>query len=257
MKKVSKSAEPSTLAAFRASHPDAQWRATRQGGKEADRCLTLAASDQHNLCAYCESTLIEGQRAVEHFHDKSDSTPEKNWHYDWQNMIAVCDGGTSIPKSCGSKSERLSCDAHKNTNVQSGDLPRPCEGWILNPLEMPAFPCLFFVDINGKLSPDATACSAATISSANNHDSVEKLVVHTISMLNLNCDRLLDNRKQLIDLIETQKKRLYAQNLPIHEIKDRLTRLFLPRPWPQFFTTRRSRLGTIAEDYLKSIGYDG
>ena len=104
--------------------------------------------------------------------------------------------------------ENLSCDAHKDQIIQSGKLDEQCDGWIINPLELPAFPCLFFLEKStDRLLPDEPVCAGLDMP-GNQHPNTQHLVQHTIDMLNLNCNRLYEARKQIIWNIERNKKDL-------------------------------------------------
>ncbi len=104
------------------------------------------------MCAYCEIDFIDPPRVinvasgnseplksdfrVEHFHPKSDGV---GWELDWKNLLGVCCGGDEkfvVGKRYCHKADRH-CDSVKH-NKNLDDI-------ILNPLEIPAFPCLFKV----------------------------------------------------------------------------------------------------------------
>jgi uncharacterized protein (TIGR02646 family) len=121
------------------------------GGTQAARdCREQALGHQHGLCAYCEQKVATDNPLhcrVEHFHPQADQAGARNWALDWGNMLAVCDGGSaalSEKRKVHPLPENLSCDAHKNHAMQIGKLPLRCEGHLLNPLNAPAFPNLFF-----------------------------------------------------------------------------------------------------------------
>ena len=94
MKPVTSGVEPAVLTQFRADHPGARWSEFKNEPDNGAVFDALALA-QGFLCAYCEMKIhrpIHGQ--VEHSEPKSQSTPEKNLHLDFRNLLACCQGGT-------------------------------------------------------------------------------------------------------------------------------------------------------------------
>ena len=143
MKHVLKGAEPPTLAFYAQAAPKSSWEQMRddpyfQGQQAYQDCRSACITDQKGLCAYCEIDIRDNDPLkcrIEHFHPKSDQTTAHNWALDWQNMLAVCNGG-SIEYLTASgfylppRQANLSCDAHKDRMIQQGQLPACCEGWL-------------------------------------------------------------------------------------------------------------------------------
>lgn len=160
VKTVCKGTEPSTLAHFRSSRPKATWdqmcNDTQFGGQQVYKDIrSQVVRDQGGLCAFCEIEVRDNvplKCHVEHFHPKSDKTSSHNWALDWNNMLAVCNGGCNPSISAPGfylepLDRNLSCDAHKDKMMQKGRLSSNCEGWILNPVHLIAFPRLFRIDL--------------------------------------------------------------------------------------------------------------
>lgn len=271
MKRVLKNAEPPTLTTFRNAVPNSTWDQmkddTQYGGKQAYQdCRAQSIVDQGGLCAYCELDIRNNhplQCRVEHFHPKSDTTTPHNWALDWQNMLGVCNGGDNPHLATADfhlepTSENLSCDAHKNKIVQSGRLTASCEGWILTPLQLAVFPCLFHVEKStGYLMPDTAACANHPPLSGNRHGSVAMLVQHTIDMLNLNCDRLAQARLRIIRDIEHNKKKQRQAGFSAQQGLANLAQRYFRIQWPAFFTTIRLCLGPAADAHLQAISFQG
>ena len=270
MKRILKGDEPGSLQAFRAAQPQATWEELRDDalhcGKQAYADIrTQTHQDQNGLCAYCEIDIRDNnplKSRIEHFHPNSDTGSATNWALDWPNMMAVCAGGSfrhgEAPHTLEPLDQNLSCDAHKDRMIQQGQLPESCEGWVLNPLGLPARPSLFTLNkFDGSLSPDATACATAAPLPDNRHISVAELVQHTIDMLNLNCERLRQARLQVIWDIERNKKRQRDANIPASQALPRLAQRYFRTRWPQFFTTISLCLGTAAEAHLQAVHYQG
>jgi uncharacterized protein (TIGR02646 family) len=271
VKRTSKEIEPDALRSYRNAVPHGTWVDLRTDalwrGREAyDECRERSVRDQGGLCAYCEIDIHDNDPLkcrIEHFHPKSDLTAPLNWALDWRNMLGVCNGGshpyvTAPGFHLEPLVENLSCDARKDQQIQSGALSVSCEGWILNPLQLPAFPCLFKVRMfDGFLEPDSDACATKEPWTGNEHATVAALVQHTIDMLNLNCDRLMRARLVVIRNIEKNKKLQREQGFNAEQGLKNLAQLYFRRRWPQFFTVIRICLGRAAETHLQAAAYQG
>jgi uncharacterized protein (TIGR02646 family) len=257
LKKINKTQGQDKLTPYALVNQMNSWKSFK-GNKpddaRADKNLML--QDQEGLCAYCEANIGDldpYQQSVEHFHDKSDDSNllNHNWGLDWQNVFAVCKGGETEGATYPTP-DNLSCDRHKEYRK---DIPAACEGYLLNPLDIIASPALFeFNKATLHLKPNLVACQSFT-PIHNHHSTVEELVQNTIDILNLNCQRLIDSRQQVLNAYnkEIEKMRLVNnQNGPAQ-----LAQHWFGNKWPSFFTTRRSLLGQHAEDYLQIIQYNG
>ncbi|MBK6740015.1 MAG: hypothetical protein IPG64_20285 [Haliea sp.] len=219
MKRVLKQLEPIELTRFRNAVPQGTWQQMRDdanfGGPAASNaCRAHLLADQGGICGFCEIAIHDNDPLkcrVEHFHPKSDISLAHNWALDWNNQLGVCAGGShkssSVPYTQEPLAQNLSCDAYKDRMIQSGRLPAQCEGWILNPIELIATPCLFQVEKStGKLLPDPANCAVSPPWPGNQHVDVCTLAQYTIDMLNLNCDRLCQARITIVRDIEHNKK---------------------------------------------------
>ncbi len=243
---------------FAEANPKAKWEPDfkdHNGGIDYKIIRKQIVDDQGGLCAYCEEKIFDlppFKQRVEHFHSKSDSDdPIKNWALDWENVLGVCIGGEDSDKSLHPLPENLSCDAHKNHLINKNKIPEACEGVLLNPLTIIASPCLFEFDkASGKLIPNAIHCGETDVSG-----SQLELVKSTIDILNLNCDRLVQQRLLLLRkynrLVADARKRNDKEFFP------KIAEKWFRSKWLFFFTTRRILLGKHAETYLKHIGYNG
>jgi len=217
---------------------------------------TLIFSEQGGLCAFCENEILEiHKQRIEHFHPKSDKTNSNhNWALDWKNVIGVCLGGSDVDKSVHPLPANLSCDAYKDYLITTKKLSEICEGYLFNPLHLPAFPCLFDFDKRtGELKPKE---DYAGIEFENNqYGSTAELVAKTIENLNLNCDRL--NQQRLRVFWQYEKEIQKAREKQDRQFKSKLAKHWFQKQWLPFFTTRRILLGNHAENYLTSINYQG
>ena len=268
MKRIIKNPAPNSLIDYSSAVPNSTWEQMRNDGVNNGQnayhdCRRQAVEDQQNLCAYCELKITSDDQthcSIEHFHPASDKSKDNNWALDWNNMLAVCDGGSrskSNERIIFPLPDNLSCDSHKDRMIQTGKLPIKCEGHILNPLEIPAFPNLFTLDKGtGFYKSNDTSCTKAKIS-GNKYETTTELVDNTIDMLNLNCSRLAAMRRMLIINIDQNKKQLRLKHYTPAEVPTKLIERYFTKKWPEFFTALRCCLGETAEKYLESINYKG
>lgn len=261
MKKINKSLPPNPLTNFAATHPLASWDPDfrdHNGSQDYKAVRGLMLNEQGGLCGYCENKVTdqpEYKHRVEHFHDKSDqaNVAAHNWGLDWHNVFAVCIGGNDADKLIHPLPDNLSCDSHKG--YLKNQLNVAPEGYLLNPLNIPASPCLFQFDKStGELKPDAAACAQAHIAD-NNFGTVQELVENTIRMLNLNCSRLTAQRLEVLKAYNQAVKRVREKN--DRQGLSKLAAYWFSSKWLSFFTTRRLLLGSYAEHYLTTINYNG
>ena len=262
MKKINKTPGPNALTRYAQHHPLDRWDPdfkNSNAGTEYQALREQMLADQGGLCGYCEvrvADLPAHKQRVEHFHSKSDSAAGgKNWGLDWDNIFAVCTGGSHADRAIHPLPRNLSCDSHKEHAIAKGCVPLACEGNVINPLEMLAFPRLFDFDRRtGKLLPNTDACSQAEFR-GNRFDSTEELVENTIKVLNLNCDRL---NKQRLEVLHTYNREIKkAKQTQDKKIFQTLSKRWFGNKWHSFFTTRRALLKDHAESYLIAIGFNG
>jgi len=258
MKRVHKSpVTPAPLVAFQQDDPMATWDKIRAEGRAVydELCKTLQ-TDQAGLCAYCEleATKEANSLQVEHIVAKSHQDPACNWALHWPNLLAVCTGGS---KSASSQDryleplpDNLSCDQHKNHLVNTGSLGEDSRGFIVNPLDLPAFPPLVAVLHDGRLIPHPDACASVEIS-PNAFSTTEELIARSIEHLHLNCVRLRLARLTAARNVASELKKANAESICPKFLSLRNGRQ------RQFFTVYRCRLGKAAEAYLAASGFRG
>lgn len=255
MKNIVKGTEPAELARYAADNPGNTWEQFTRQSVRRSAVQQRLLSDQGGLCAYCEIDLKGAYEhaladlRVEHFHPKSDRSRAHNWHLDWQNLLAVCHGG----------SQRNVVDAAQRFTSPdcSCDVPKADNDWdalICNPLHLPAHPALFrFERSSGAMRVDREACRAAGVDAAQAQASIDRLQLDGMRLRNL--------RRPLLDTLNDQLRTLTAAGMPLAEARQRLARALLRRDaagrWPAFFSAIRSYLGEAAEQQLRAIGYRG
>ncbi len=270
MKRVRKGNEPASLQAFRQAQPQATWEQLRtdpnNGGMQAYADIRSESNlSQGGICAYCEIDIRDNdslKSRVEHFHAKSHTGTPTNWALHWPNMLAVCAGGSfrfgAPPHTLQPLDQNLSCDAHKDRLIQQRMLPEACEGWVIDPLLLPAAPSLFAINkTSGELRANEETCANAPPWPNNQHADVKSLVEHTIAVLNLNCDRLCSARRVVIHDIERNKKKQRLAGQTAQQGLSLLAKRYLGNPWPGFFTTICLCLGVAADSHLQQIQYQG
>lgn len=263
MKCVNKGEEPegdvlSTYAAKHAKQPTPRkWKQFASNRKRADTVRKALQRDQKGLCAYCEIDLTEQDRAVEHFKPCVLTDQRHNWDLDWRNMLLTCRGGLDREAADGEDAYRLSLPpARESCCGKAKDGFKDVEQ-LLNPLKLtdvPCFPALFaFKRQTGEIVPDGDRCSQAGVP-------VEK-AQFTIERLNLNVQRLKDNRRDVILAVEEQLVQAIEEAGEMSsEFESRIAEQVFgdgTNDWPPFFTTIRWALGEGAEQHLQSIGFAG
>ena len=287
MKKTIKGLCPTSLSAFVLRAPLGTWDEFCEDAHRKKETQQRIFSDQRGICAYCEinmadpsteylpqdgvGDLPQNDFRVEHFHPKNDiSEPHKNWALDWHNLLGVCCGGDErcvypperFAKNINGKSDTKNhhCDSKKGKKV--------LDDKILNPLDIPPFPCLWksIDDFSRRciyLQPANEACNSVD---PGIDPSILSRAQRTIDELNLNCNLLAKFRWRTIDAINKRiryyqrkgKKFDEAVKLVMKQTFDNTPNVdgVLPN-WPPFFTTIRSYFGRIAEDRLHAINYQG
>jgi uncharacterized protein (TIGR02646 family) len=262
MKRVHKTpVTPAPLVAFQQDYPNATWDKLRAEGRAVydELCKTLQ-SDQAGLCAYCEleATKEANSLQVEHIVAKSHQDPACNWALHWPNLLGVCTGGSRRAGEGEQEKARyleplpdnLSCDQHKNHHVNTGSLGEDSRGFIVNPLDLPAFPPLVAVMNDGRLIPNPYACASVEIR-PNAYSTTEELIAKSVEHLNLNCVRLCLARQVASNNVARKLKMSRAESLCPRFLSLRNGRR------RQFFTVYRCRLGKAAETYLAASGFRG
>lgn len=247
MKKVLKSPEIEELKNYRErfSSQFKRWNDLKKNKETLNAIRKTLASDQKGLCAYCEMSLHENNRSVEHFIPCNQSTKENNHDLDWQNMLAIClpPGGMQDEDL---ENPQLLKDLPCCGQKKGGFMP---DGRLLNPLNLPTLRLFKFSSKDGEIRPDEIACLKSGILIEN--------VQFTIDTLELNVQRLKNLRLAVIDEIN---KELDDETIDINDLEEKIAAEYFGHGtdnWPPFFTTLRWVLGAGAERHLMNISYSG
>ncbi|WP_319498112.1 retron system putative HNH endonuclease [uncultured Cohaesibacter sp.] len=261
MKRIDKQAVPNFLQEFADRHPYVVgkhreiWDELRNQGSYQAEIVDRLLDDQGHLCAYCENSIFRRNGAggiqdiaIEHFHPKSSTQDNHPWALDWNNLFAVCLGGSNIhvhdpddrfgvEDDEGVRRKELTCDKAKGEEI--------LDGKILNPLSIPNSPSLFKVKrSSGMLEADENNCLALGVS--------KDEVTASIESLNLNARRLCRARSKTLDEISKMLVKLQeryglaeaAEKIAIIRFRKTDGKLF------PFFTACRSYLGNSAEKII-------
>lgn len=254
MKKILKGQEPPELQNYSTINPSNSWKQFRANARRRDSVQRQLITDQSGICAYCEINLKAADSTgvadlrVEHFHPKSDPSGTKNWHLDWQNLLAVCHGG--------SRSDVVDA-VTRFTPLHSCDVPKADNDWdaiILNPLKLPSDYHLFKFDRStGGMQVNEPNCTAAAVD-------ITKAKA-TVDNLQLDGPRLRKLRKPALDALNDQLRTMVDNGASLEDARQRLAAVFLKKDanqhWPAFFSAIRDYLGNAAELQLKNTGYNG
>ena len=247
MKNVLKSPEPEELKNYkkRFSSQFKRWNDLKKNKETLNAIRDTLVSDQKGICAYCEMSLHENNRSVEHFIPCRESTKENNHDLDWQNMLAIClpPGGM---KDDDLENPQLLKDLPCCGQKKGGFIP---DIRLLNPLNLPTLRLFKFSSKDGEIRPDEIACLKSGIPIEN--------VQFTIDTLELNVQRLKDQRLAVIDEIN---KELDDETIDINDLEEKIAAEYFGNGidnWPRFFTTIRWVLGAGAERHLMNISYSG
>ena len=254
MKKTPKSAVPPRLVAYVAATPNNTWDQLTEKKGRRKAVQAVLKSDQGGLCAYCEINMKgkdssgDADFRVEHFHPKTDISTTHNWHIDWQNLLAVCHGGSrkDVVESATRFTSLHSCDVPKEDNIW--------DHVILNPLLIPASPGLFKFDRStGAMTVNEPQCTQAGV------DPIKAQA--TIDNLQLDGSRLRNLRKPVMDVLNAKLISLVNTGVPLADARQTLASALLKKDdqyhWPPFFSSIRDYLGNAAEQQLRNIGYNG
>ncbi len=181
-------AEPPQLTAARPTlAPD--WKQIPRPVKHAIRDSLYR--HQLGLCGYCEGSLGELGRHIEHVEPKGGIAGNPARTFDYSNLIAFCQGDTLRPKSAGQDS---SCGHHKDQQISAQGSFALSD--FISPRE-PACDAKFSYLHDGRVVPTANPGTA-------DHARAD----YTIRTAGLDCNRLRNRRRQIAAKLIRQIARL-------------------------------------------------
>ncbi len=200
-------------------------------------------SNQHGLCAYCETSISAQRRQVEHVVPRSEKARGRALELDISNLVACCLGvggprrGRTGPVPAANEPRRS-----RGSNESCGQA-KAAQWWggFLDPRELPPALAILKVREDGFIQPDDKACSATGLMAEDARRSIETL--------NLNANRLRHARRRLWDdLVEVSADVLNEPGMTTW-VRTVLTPDERGRLAP-FFTTSRSYFGPAGERIL-------
>lgn len=179
MRQIVKSEEPGELSSWKTSEdwsagPPA-WGQYTQSWRSA--VVTRLVADQFNLCCYCCASIARGDYHVEHFRPKG-LPAFSALTYDWQNLLASCEGWPLPENSTPTVKTQRHCGAHKENWF--------AEGVTISPL-IPGVEAQFRYTGDGDIKP------AQGLGAVEN-DAVEQNIRH----LNMRSPSLMARRSQML-----------------------------------------------------------
>ena len=165
---IKKNKTPTLLKKYQAD-PNSKFES--MDGKDKNRLREILSEEQNGLCAYCMQRIRPDSSSVKIEHIKPQSRfPEDDLNYN--NMVAVCTGGQGYPR------KNQTCDTRK------GDL----ELKILSPVQSNVERYIIYN-------------KSGWIAASGDLTSREQELVNSDleNVLNLNCRKLIRNRKSVLD----------------------------------------------------------
>ncbi|OGB29607.1 MAG: TIGR02646 family protein [Burkholderiales bacterium RIFCSPLOWO2_12_FULL_61_40] len=144
---------PACLARYQ--HGRDPWRMESPTGPERVEIWAKLNAMQGQRCAYCEAATVEGNRHIEHFHQRNGPHRYPQGTYAWDNLFGSC----NRQETCGKYKDQ--CGGYAQTDLVKPDIEDP-EAFLV-------------------FSPDGSVHPRANLSPADRHRAAE-----TIRILNLN-----------------------------------------------------------------------
>ena len=179
MRHIAPHPEPPELAAARPTLPS-HWKQISIPVKHAIRDRLYL--HQFGLCGYCEGSLAELKRHIEHVEPKGGIAGNPSRTFDYSNLIVSCQGDTDKPKSAG---QDASCGHFKDHFIVAkgafahADFISPREAGCDNK---------FTYLHDGRIVPKAAAGTP-------DHTRAD----YTIKVVGLDCNRLRNRRRKIAE----------------------------------------------------------
>jgi uncharacterized protein (TIGR02646 family) len=228
MRHLAPHAEPPELTAARPNLPP-DWDHRSERVRRVKRAIRdHLYVHQYGICGYCEGSLGELGRHIEHVEPKGGIGGNPSRTFDYTNLIASCQGDTDKPKSGG---QDASCGHFKDQFIRAHGAVRL--GDFISPREA-GCDQLFSYLVDGRVVP-RTAIGSPAYTRAS----------YTIAAVGLDCLRLRNRRRKIAARIVRQIDRFKTQPTALQQLVNHYLRphsdtngtpVLLP-----FYSTRRQR----------------
>ncbi len=200
-------------------------------------------SNQHGLCAYCETSISAERRQVEHVVPRSEKARGGSLEFCISNLVACCLGIGGLPTGRTGPAAAPNEPRRSRGSNESCGQAKADQWWgeFLDPRRLPPAPPMLRVREDGCIQSDDDACSAAGFGAEDARRSIETL--------NLNANRLRHARRRLWDDLVDVSAGVVNETGMTTWIRTVLTPDESGRLAP-FFSTSRSYFGRAGERIL-------
>lgn len=227
MRHLAPHAEPPELTVARPTLPP-EWKNIPRPVKKSIRDRLY--EHQFGLCGYCEGSLGELGRHIEHVEPKGGVGGNPGRTFDYSNLIASCQGDTDKPKAAGQDG---SCGHFKDQQIQANGAF--AIGDFISPRE-PGCDGFFTFLLDGRIVPSA---GTGTVSN--------QRATYTIQLAGLDCNRLKNRRRAISEKLIRQIDRFKHQPVILQQLANHYLSAHADSAGKSallpFYSTRRQRLG--------------
>ncbi|MCP5522091.1 MAG: TIGR02646 family protein [Verrucomicrobiales bacterium] len=225
MRHVAPHSEPTELTTARPTLP-LDWKRIPRRVKHAIRDRLYV--HQFGLCGYCEGSLGELGRHIEHIEPKGGIGGNPRRMFDYSNLIASCQGDTDKKRSAG---QDASCGHYKDQYIRTRGAVRLAD--FISPREAGCDQQFSYL-VDGRVVP-------STAPGSPNHTRAR----YTIDAAGLDCTRLRNRRRKIAARLVQQINRFKAQPAILQQLVNHYlspqadtngTPVLLP-----FYSTRQQR----------------
>lgn len=227
MRYIPKGEEPDVIKDFKAIQQSAGLSATYSGFRDKSLLNDILRNEQHNICCYCQRRIdhYQGNKITgahnEHLYPQSKDPGDGSVDLEYKNIFACC------IVSKGQKVKSQHCGEAKSEKVIIGSITDPqCQD-------------RFKYNLIGEILPNGSYDDwEEYIANYNQLSQDLKNLVDEIKILNLNCNSLVEERKNVIEDIVR-----WATNTKREDVIRQLQSWETSREFPIFYNTLQYILG--------------
>lgn len=229
MRYIPKGQEPNIIKKFKADQQSGGLSATYENFRDKSSLNELLRVEQHNICCYCQRRInhYQGNKDTgahnEHLYPQSKDPGDGSVDLNYHNIFACC----IVSKEQKEKSQH--CGESKGNKVIIGSIINPlCED-------------RFKYNLIGEILPNGSYnVWSDYISSYSQLSQAQKDIVDEITVLNLNCNSLVEERKNVIESIVS-----WAVNTSKEDVIRQLALWKTSSEFPIFYNTIKYILSNI------------